>query len=480
MDELNIRPDPDQVLVDIADYVCGTQNFGDVAARTARYCLMDALGCALAALDFPACTRLLGPLVPGTSVPNGARIPGTRFQLDPIQAAFNLGAMIRWLDFNDTWLAAEWAHPSDNLGGILMAADWLSRSRKAEGKPPLEMGTVLTAMIQAYEIQGILGLENSFNKVGMDHVVLVKVATTAVTAHMLGCSREQIINALSNAWIDGQALRTYRHMPNAGTRKSWAAGDATSRGLRLAWLAQQGEMGYPSALTAKTWGFYDAAFQGQPLCFSRGYGAYVVENILYKVSYPAEFHAQTAVEAAIQLHPSLVDRLAEIERVVISTQKAALRIIDKRGPLHNPADRDHCIQYMTALGMIFGNLTADMYEADFAADPRIDALRERMVCVEDPRYSDDYLDAEKRSIANAVQVFFKDGSKTEQIVVEYPLGHKRRRAEAIPLLEIKFFKNTARILEKSKQTEILALIYQPDQLDHYAVDEFINLFLPQE
>jgi 2-methylcitrate dehydratase len=479
MDELNIRPAPDQVLVDIADYVLARPVFGETAVSTARYCLIDAMGCALAALRHIACTRLLGPIVPGTVVPDGAHVPGTNYQLDPIQAAFDLGSMIRWLDFNDTWLAAEWAHPSDNLGAILMTADWLSRSRRAAGLKPLAMETVLTALIQAYEIQGILGLENSFNQEGMDHVVLVKVASTAVTAHLLDCSREEIINAVSNAWIDGQALRTYRHMPNAGTRKSWAAGDATSRGVRLALLAKRGEMGYPSALTAKTWGFYDVAFRGKPFSFSRSYSSYVTENILYKVSFPAEFHAQTAVEAAFLLHPLVKDRLAEIDRVVITTQKAALRIIDKRGPLHNPADRDHCIQYMTAVGLIYGVLTAEMYEADFASDPQIDALREKMVCAEDPKFSQDYLDPEKRSIANAIQVFFQDGSFSDPVLVEYPLGHRRRRKEAIPLLEEKFLRNTATILAKASQEKILSLIHHPDQLNSFAVDEFIDLFQPQ-
>ena len=437
----NIRPAPDQVLIDIVDYVTGDFIENEEAVSTARLCLMDTLGCAIAALAFPACTKLLGPIVPGTIVPFGARVPGTPYQLDPINASFNFGAMVRWLDYNDTWLAAEWGHPSDNLGGILMVADWLSRTANANQQKSLLIKDVLHGVIQAYEIQGILALENSFNRVGLDHVLLVKIASTAVVARMMGGSRQQIFNAVSNAWIDGQALRTYRHAPNTGSRKSWAAGDATSRGVRLAWMALKGEMGYPSALTAKTWGFNDVLFHGKEISRPRPYADYVVRNILFKVSFPAEFHAQTAVEAAIQLHPQIKDRLDEIEKVIITTQESAIRIIDKQGPLHNPADRDHCIQYMTTVGLIFGNLTADDYEDQRALDPRIDILREKMVCVEDPQYSRDYLDPDKRSIANAVQVFFKNGTHTDKVEVHYPIGHRRRRAEAVPLLKQKFKDN---------------------------------------
>ena len=374
----NVRPDPDKLLVDIADYVSGYAIDSAEAYETARLCLMDTLGCGLEALTFPACTKLLGPIVPGTIVPNGAKVPGTSYQLDPVAAAFNIGAIIRWLDFNDTWLAAEWGHPSDNLGGILATADWLSRTRVAAGKAPLVMRDVLTGMIKAHEIQGVIALENSFNRVGIDHVVLVKVATTAVVANMIGCTHEEIVNAVSNAWIDGQSLRTYRHTPNAGSRKSWAAGDATSRGVRLALMALKGEMGYPSALTAKTWGFYDVLFKGKPFTFSRGFGSYVMENVLFKISFPAEFHAQTAVECAVALHSHVRDRLEDIEKVVITTHESAIRIIDKRGPLNNPADRDHCIQYMTAIGLMKGTLTAPDYEDEVAKDPRIDALRDKM------------------------------------------------------------------------------------------------------
>ncbi|MDD5368303.1 MAG: bifunctional 2-methylcitrate dehydratase/aconitate hydratase [Anaerolineaceae bacterium] len=469
----NVRPTPDSVLVDIAAYVANSIDSLE-AYHTARLCLMDALGCALEALDYPACTRLLGPIVPGTLVPNGAHIPGTDYVLDPVAAAFNLGAMIRWLDYNDAWLAAEWGHPSDNLGGILMAADWRSRTLRAERREPLTMRDVLTGMIQAHEIQGVISLENSFNRVGLDHVLLVRVATSAVVTHLLGGTREQTINAISNAWVDGGSLRVYRHAPNTGSRKSWAAGDATSRGVRLALMALKGEMGYPSALSAANWGFFDALFRGKPFRISRPYGSYVMENVLFKVAFPAEFHAQTAVEAALQLHPLVKDRLGEIDRVVITTQESAVRIIDKRGPLYNPADRDHCIQYMTAVGLIFGRLTAGDYEDTVAADPRIDALREKMVVIENPQYSRDYLDPEKRSIANAVQVHFRDGSHTENVVVEYPLGHRRRRAEGIPLLVEKFVRNVKRRFSPERATAILELCQDQARLESMPVDEFVD------
>jgi 2-methylcitrate dehydratase len=472
----NTRPKPDKVLTDIADYVVDYTVGSREAYDTARLCLMDTLGCGLEALEYPACTKLLGPVVPGAVLANGARVPGTPWQLDPVTAAFNIGAMIRWLDYNDTWLAAEWGHPSDNLGGILATADWLSRSRLAEGKAPLVMRDVLTAMIKAHEIQGVIALENSFNRVGLDHVVLVKVASTAVVARMLGGTRDEVVNAVSNAWIDGQSLRTYRHAPNTGSRKSWAAGDATSRGVRLALMALRGEMGYPSALTAKTWGFYDVLFRGRPFRFGRPFGSYVMENVLFKISYPAEFHAQTAVEAAIRLHPQVRDRLGEIKRVVITTHESAIRIIDKKGPLHNPADRDHCLQYMTAVGLIKGALTAADYEDAAAADPRIDALRAKMVCVENKQWSRDYLDPAKRSIANAVQVFFRDGSSTGQVVVEYPLGHRRRRAEGIPLLQAKFRTNLARRLPPKRQEAILGLTADRRRLETTPVHEFTDLF----
>ena len=473
----NLRPQPDKVVTEIADYVANFRIKGEEAYNTARLCLMDTLGCGLESLEYPACTKLLGPAVPGTVVPNGARVPGTPYQLDPITAAFNIGVMIRWLDFNDTWLAAEWGHPSDNLGGILATADWLSRTRLAQGKPPLTVHDVLTAMIKAHEIQGVIALENSFNRVGLDHVVLVKVATTAVVTHMLGGTRDEIINAITNAWVDGQSLRTYRHAPNTGSRKSWAAGDATSRGVRLALMALKGEMGYPSVLTAKTWGFYDVLFRGKPFRFRRPYGSYVMENVLFKISYPAEFHAQTAVEAAIRLHPLVKDRLDAIKRIVITTHESAIRIIDKKGPLNNPADRDHCIQYMAAVGLIKGSLTAADYEDAAAADPRIDRLRSKMTCVESKQWSRDYLDPAKRSIANAIQVFFSDGSKTENVAIEYPLGHRRRRGEGVPQLEAKFRTNLARRFAPKQQRAILGLCLDARRLAQTPVSAFVDLFV---
>jgi 2-methylcitrate dehydratase len=473
----NVRPDPDKVLVDIAHYVLDYQINSAEAYNTARLCLMDTLGCGLEALSYPACTKLLGPIVPGTVVPNGAKVPGTQFQLDPVQAAFNIGTMIRWLDFNDTWLAAEWGHPSDNLGGILATADWLSRNALAQGKAPLPMRDVLTAMIKAHEIQGVIALENSFNRVGLDHVVLVKVASTAVVARLLGGTREEIINALSQAWVDGQSLRTYRHAPNTGSRKSWAAGDATSRAVRLALITLKGEMGYPSVLTAKMWGFYDVLFKGNAFRFQRPFGSYVMEHVLFKISFPAEFHAQTAVECAMSLHPQVRDRLNDIQKITIRTHESAIRIIDKKGPLNNPADRDHCIQYMVAVPLIHGRLTAADYEDYVAHDPRVDALREKMECVEDKGFSKDYLDPDKRSIANAIQITFKDGTKTAEVVVEYPIGHRRRRAEGIPVLEAKFKTNLARRCALKQSLAILDVCQDQRRLEAMPVHEFVDLFV---
>ncbi len=473
----NVRPKPDQVILDIADYALKHTITSAEAYNTARLCLMDTLGCGFEALSYPACTKLMGPIVPGTVVPNGAKVPGTSFQLDPVAAAFNIGCMIRWLDFNDTWLAAEWGHPSDNLGGILAAADYLSRTRVAAGKPPLAMRDVLTGMIKAHEIQGVIALENSFNRVGLDHVVLVKVASTAVVTAMLGGTRDEVINAVSNAWIDGQSLRTYRHSPNAGSRKSWAAGDATSRAVRLALMALKGEMGYPSALTAKTWGFYDVLFKGKPFKFSRKYGSYVMENVLFKISFPAEFHGQTAAECAVRLHAAVRDRIADIKKIVITTHESAIRIIDKKGVLNNPADRDHCIQYIVAIGLIKGNLVATDYEDDVAHDPRVDALRSKMVCVEKKQWTRDYLDSGKRSIANAVQVFFKDGSATDNVVVEYPIGHRRRRAEGVPLLEAKYRTNLARRFPAKQQAAIFSLCGDQKRLEATPVHEFVDMFV---
>ena len=478
----NVRPEPDQVIVDIAKYANEYEINSDEALDTARYCLMDTLGCGLEALSYSACTKLLGPIVPGTTVPNGAKVPGTNYQLDPINAAFNIGAMIRWLDFNDTWLAAEWGHPSDNLGGILAVADWLSRTRIAEGQPPLLMKDVLIAMVKAHEIQGVLALENSFNRVGLDHVLLVKVASTAVVAKMLGATYEQIIDAVSNAWLDGQSLRTYRHAPNTGSRKSWAAGDATSRAVRLALMVMKGEMGYPSALSAKTWGFYDVLFKGKPFEFTQAYGSYVMENVLFKISFPAEFHAQTAVECALALHRNNIDlidtleKIDNIDRIEITTHESAIRIIDKTGPLNNPADRDHCIQYMTAIGLLKGNLTAQDYEDEMANDPRVDALREKMTCIEKPEYTKDYLDPDKRSIANAVQIFYKDGSSSEQVAVEYPIGHRRRRSEGIPELIKKFEINLKREFDDTQAEKIMSLNLDIDLLQKTPVNEYVDLY----
>jgi 2-methylcitrate dehydratase len=473
----NVRPQPDKVLTDIADYVVSRRIENAEAYNTARLCLMDTLGCGFEALSYPACTKLMGPIVPGTVVPNGSRVPGTSYQLDPVTAAFNIGCMIRWLDFNDTWLAAEWGHPSDNLGGILAAADWASRNAVAAGRTPLLMRDVLTGMIKAHEIQGVIALENGFNRVGLDHVVLVKVASTAVVTQLLGGTHEEVVNAVSNAWIDGQSLRTYRHAPNTGSRKSWAAGDATSRGVRLALMALKGEMGYPSALTAKTWGFYDVLFKGKPFVFERPYDSYVMENVLFKISFPAEFHGQTAVECAVRLYPEVKDRSDAIEKVVITTHQSALRIIDKQGPLNNPADRDHCIQYMSAVALLKGDLNAGDYEDAVANDPRIDALRAKMQCVENPQWTKDYLDPAKRSIANGIQVFFKDGTHTPQVAVEYPIGHRRRRAEGIPLLEAKFQVNLARCFAEKQRNAILALCCDQQQLEATPVHEFVDRFV---
>ncbi len=475
--DVNARPRPDPELVAIADYVDAAEIDSPEAYNTARYCLMDTLACGMLALDFPECTKLLGPLVPDTQVKNGARVPGTSHVLDPVKAAFDIGTIIRWLDFNDTWLAAEWGHPSDNLGGILAVADYLSRTRLAAGEDPLLMKELLTAMIKAHEIQGCLALENSFNRMGLCHVLLVRVATAAVVAKLLGADREQIIDALSQAWLDGSSLRTYRHAPNTGPRKSWAAGDATSRGVRLAMLTMQGEMGYPSVLSTKTWGFYDVSFGGKSFRFQRPYGSYVMENILFKISFPAEFHAQTAVEAAITLHPQVVSRLDDIERIQLTTHESAIRIISKSGELHNPADRDHCLQYMTAIGLLKGKLTAEDYEDAAAADPRIDALRSKMEVVEEATYSREYHQADKRSITNAVQVFFKDGSATEQVLIEYPLGHKRRRAEGIPALVVKFREALARRLPAANVSAIDDLCHDQERLHATPVNEFMDLWV---
>jgi 2-methylcitrate dehydratase len=485
----NVRPAPDPLIAELADYALSAKITRDEALDTARWCLADALACGIMALAYPACTKLLGPVVPGTTIQHGTRVPGTAYELDPVQGAFNIGTLVRWLDFNDTWLAAEWGHPSDNLGAILAVADWLSRHQAAgspvaafsspliAANPSLTIRDVLIAMVKAHEIQGVLALANSFNRVGLDHVLLVRVASTAVTTAMLGGSREQVINAISHAWLDGSALRTYRHAPNTGSRKSWAAGDATSRAVRLALIALTGEMGYPSTLTAPTWGFQDVSFKGRPVTLARPLGSYVMEQILFKISFPAEFHAQTAVECAVQLHPLVHRRLDQITRIELTTHESAIRIIDKAGPLHNPADRDHCLQYMTAIGLIFGHLTADHYEDHTAADPRIDALRGRMTVTEDPQYSKDYLDPDKRSIANAVQVFFSDGSHTAKVVVEYPLGHRRRRAEGIPILRQKAEAAFAAHFGPDRAAELMRVFADRTKLESMPVHLFMRAFV---
>ncbi len=472
------RMTADQVLQDIADYVIDYKVVSEEALNTARNCLMDSIGCGLLALKYPNCTRHLGPIVPGTTVENGARVFGRSFELDPVKAAWDIGALVRWLDFNDTWLAEEWGHPSDNLGAIMALGDYISRVNVVNNKAPLNIKDVFEYMIKAHEIQGILALENSFNRVGLDHVLLVRVASTAVATHMLGGTRDQIIDALSQAWVDGSSLRTYRHAPNAGSRKSWAAGDATSRAVRLAMMTIVGEMGMPSVLSAPEWGFYDVSFGGREFSFSQGYGSYVMENILFKISYPAEFHAQTAIECALLLYPQIKEKLNEIERIEITTHESALRIIDKTGTLDNPADRDHCIQYMVAVAMIEGDLVAEFYEDTFhQQNPLIDELRDKMVLKEDKRYSKDYLADDKRSIANALQVFFKDGSQTDKVEVEYPVGHRHRRQEGIPLLGRKFLNSLQSIYSKERCDKIYTLYLDQKKIEQTPVNEFMDMFV---
>ncbi len=471
--EANVKPEYDQELQTIADYVLSYEIKSDEAYETARLCLMDTLGCAILALKFPECKKMLGPVVPGAECEGGARVPGTSFQLDPIQAARNIGTMIRWLDFNDTWLAAEWGHPSDNLGAILAVGDYLNRHEKKV----VTMKTVLEAMIKAHEIQGVMALENSFNRVGLDHVILVKLASTAIVTQMLGGDRDAILRALSHVFVDGQSLRTYRHAPNAGSRKSWAAGDATARAVELALITLKGEMGYPSCLTAPTWGFYDVSFNGKPFKYQRDYGSYVMENVLFKLSFPAEFHAQTAVECAVALHADVINRLDEIDKIELITHESAIRIISKEGTLHNPADRDHCLQYMVAIGLLFGDLTAEHYEDDVASDPRVDALREKMLVQENLRYSKEYHAIDKRSIANAMQITFKDGTKTNRVEIDYPIGHRNRRAQGIPVLEAKFEKNLATHYDAVNTTKIINACQSLERLNTMSVADFMVLWV---
>ena len=474
--EDNVKPDYDQVIIDITDYVLNTKIDSALAYETARLCLMDTLGCGILALNFPECTKLMGPVVPGANLRGGARVPGTNYELDPIQAAFNIGTMVRWLDFNDTWLAAEWGHPSDNLGAILAVADYLCRERCEKGQAPVLMSDVLTAMIKAHEIQGCLALENSFNRVGLDHVFLVKVASAAVAAQLFGADKDTMLRTLSQVFVDGQSLRTYRHAPNAGSRKSWAAGDATSRAVRLVLIAKAGEMGYPSALTAPVWGFYDVLFGKKPFRFQRPYGSYVMENVLFKLSYPAEFHAQTAVECAVALHPIVKKRFDDIAKIEIITHESAIRIISKQGALHNPADRDHCLQYMVAIGLLFGDLQAEHYEDDIAADKRVDVLREKMHVSENERFSLEYHDPEKRSIANSMKIVFKDGSESKSITVEYPIGHKRRREEGIPVLLSKFKRNLSTQFSSEKVEKITQAMNDTNTLSAMKVQDFMALW----
>ena len=473
--DLNVRPGFDGLITEISEYVSNYEIKSDLALDTARNCLIDTIGCGLLALKFPACTKMLGPIVRDTKVPYGVRVPGTDYELDPVKGAFDIGCIIRWLDYNDTWLAAEWGHPSDNLGAILSVCDFISRQQIDNGDEPLKMRTVLESMIMAHEIQGVLALENSFNRVGLDHVLLVKVASTAVATKLLGGSIDQIKDAVSQAWLDGQSLRTYRHAPNAGSRKSWAAGDATSRGVRLAMITMSGEMGYPGALSAPVWGFEDVLFKGDSLSLPQPFETYVMENILFKISFPAEFHAQTAVEAAVSLHSEIKDRINEIESIEITTHESAIRIISKVGELNNPADRDHCLQYMVAIGLLKGNLVAEDYEDDVAKDPRVDELREKMVINEDKRYSKEYLEADKRSIANRIKVHFKDGTATNEVEVEYPIGHKRRRKEGIPILEKKFKDNLSITYDESKSNEIFELCMNQRKLEETSVADFQQL-----
>ena len=473
--ETNVRPDPDEVLVKITDYVLNKEINSSEAISTARYCLMDTLGCGLLALTFSDCKDLLGPYVENTSVPNGVRVPGTNHVLDPVKGAWDIGAIIRWLDFNDTWLAAEWGHPSDNLGGILSAADFISQKNIKEGKDSLTIDDVLKAMVKAHEIQGVLALENSFNRVGLDHVVLVKIASTAVISSLFGLSREKTIDALSQAFVDGQSLRTYRHAPNAGPRKSWAAGDATSRAMQLVLLTMKGQIGYPSALTAPTWGFQDVLFKGNQISLPQEFNSYVMENVLFKISFPAEFHAQTAVEAAVKLHTEIKDRLQEIKEIRITTHESAIRIISKEGQLNNPADRDHCIQYMTAIGLLKGDLVAEDYEDNVASDPQIDQLREKMTIIEDERYTREYLEADKRSIANSLEILYTDGTSSEKVEVEYPIGHRRRRDEGIPILVDKFEKNLKTQFSEQKSKEILELCLDEEKLRATSVTQFMSM-----
>lgn len=485
-DITNQRPEPDEVLKDIASYVHETNISSRLALDTAKLCFLDTLGCGLAALKYQQARDIIKPIVPGTIVPNGTKVLGTDYRLGPVEGAFAIGTLIRWLDYNDCWLAAEWGHPSDNLGGILAVADYLTRLSRAtggkEGKV-FTIGDVLESMVKAHEIQGIIALENSFNSVGLDHVVLVKVATTAVVSKMLGLDKQQTVAAISQAFVDGQSLRTYRHAPNTGSRKSWAAGDAVSRAVNLAYLIKKANVGLiPSVLTAPTWGFYDVLFKGKPFSFKQRnqFGSYVMENILFKISFPAEFHAQTAAEAAIKAHNILRDlgkTFQDLKSVRIRTQEAAVRIIDKNGPLYNYADRDHCIQYMTAVPLIYGRLTAEDYTDAIAKNPEIDELRSKIYCVKDDQFTLDYHDPAKRSIGNALLIELNDGTKLDEIVVEYPVGHRFRRKDGIPLLLNKFRTHlNQHFIDSPDRAEKIYMQSESPDLNDTPIDSYMDLY----
>jgi len=473
----NQRSEPDTAIVEMVDYVDGYKVDTKRAFEAAYHCLVDSLGCAFMAFAYPECTKLLGPIVPGTVVPNGARVPGTPYVMDPVQAAFNMGTLVRWLEFNDATWGETVSHPSDTLVTLLVVADWVSRNRVAQRKPPVLMRDVLELGIKAYELQGQLGILNPFRRVGLDHTIVVKIASTATVAKLLGCTRDEIFNALSNAWIDGHALATFRSEFNTGSRKSWAGGDAAARGVWLALLALKGEMGYPSALTAKTWGFYDVLLKGKALQLQQPYGTYIVENILFKVPSPTAFHAQTAVEAGIRLHPDVKDRLDEITKVEIWSHASSLMILDKTGPLHNPADRDHCLQYTVAVPLIFGHLTPEDYEDGFAADPRIDALRSKMVVVEDPSYTRGYTDPAIRSNAHAVRVHFRDGTSTRRVEVVFSCGHPSRRDVGIPFVFEKFNKGLAEVFAEKQRKAIQQAFADVETLLATPVNEIMDLML---
>lgn len=471
---LAARPAPDAALLEVADYVTGYEVRDPATYNMARLCLMDAIGCAIEALKFEDCTRLLGPTVPGALFPGGARVPGTRFELDPVVAAFNIATMIRWLDFNDALAAAQGGHPSDNIGALLAVADYLSRREKAAGARPVVMRDVLAAMIKSYEIQGVLSMENNLVRLGIDYPVLAKVAATAVVTQMLGGGRDQIINAVSNAWADGANLTIFRHGNNTGPRKSWAGGDAASRAVLHALMALKGEMGYPSVISAKAFGFQDALLKGEKLKRPRPYGDFVMGHLIAFKFVPAGMQGQSAAECAYRLHPLVKDRLGDIDSIAIGSHERMMKIMDKRGPLTNPADRDHCVQYLVALGLIHGRIGTEDFEDDVAADRRIDALRERMTVAEDPRYTRDFHDPAKRTNTHSIEVRFRDGSRSPRIEVEYPLGHPPLHEDAIPLLEAKLERHLAGHFPPARVASLLGLLRDQQRLENMPADEFMD------